>query len=86
MSREPKWKTRDTDDRIGDRLDEMGVRADLHDDEQILDAVVLLRVTDDPTSGQTRLVVASSRSCDAIVQSGLINQARGVVDDMQRED
>lgn len=68
-------------DSLGRRLDDAGVEIELDRDEHVLDAVVLLRIAKlDAEPGQTRLGIGASATCDAIVQSGLLNQAVSIVD------
>lgn len=59
-------------------LSGMGIEAELDDDDQILDAVVLLR-TANPHSAQDGFVIAHTPGMSWLMQVGLVGAASTVV-------
>lgn len=63
---------------LGEILDEMGVRAELGDEDRVTDAVVLLKVEND--DGEVAVVIEHSDRTNWFDQRALVNAAAAVVD------
>jgi hypothetical protein len=62
-----------------------GIDVDLHDSDLILDAVVLLRVQSDDGSAPA-MVIATTPGLDWMLQIGMIEAARDIMRDADREE
>lgn len=62
---------------LGAILDDMGVRADLGDEDRVTDAVVLLKVEND--DGEVAVVIEHSEQTNWFDQRALVNAAAAIV-------
>lgn len=66
-------------------LSALGIEADLDDSDQILDVVVLMR-TANPVRPQDGLVIAHTPGMSWLMQVGLVNAARVIIDSIDPVD
>lgn len=62
---------------IGDIINNLGVVADIEDDDLVTDAIVILRVTSGPA--HDGIILCASSSMSHIVQSGMVVRASDIV-------
>jgi hypothetical protein len=72
---------------IGDRLDALGLKAEISDDHQVIGALVILKVVNFQASAgrDPHLIIATDEGTDWIDTRGLLHSAREIFEQTRAE-
>lgn len=70
---------------IGDRLNMLGLRAEIGSEEQVMQVLIIMKVVNPAEDDEPHLVIASDDSTDWIAERGLLHCAREIFENVSAE-